>query len=118
MPPPHSEPDPSRVAVFTGTFDPLTLGHLDVIRRGCVLFERLVVAVGINPNKQALFDVDERVSLAQDVVRPYANVSVEPSARVSSTCTSWRGRRADTFSIVKVSDPSRPSVLRSMPSAN
>jgi pantetheine-phosphate adenylyltransferase len=68
--------DPSRIAVFTGMFDPMTLGHLDVIRRGCSLFERLVVAIGENPNKQALFSVDERVELARLVVAPFPNVEV------------------------------------------
>ncbi len=71
----HAEPSP-RVAVFTGTFDPMTLGHLDVIRRGRQLFDRLIVAVGVNPNKQSLFTVDERVALAGRVVRPYADVEV------------------------------------------
>lgn len=66
-----------RIAVFTGTFDPLTLGHLDVIGRGRMLFDHLVVAIGINPNKQSLFTIDERVALAQQVVAPYPNVSVE-----------------------------------------
>src|SRR4051794_16314939 len=69
--------DPSRTAVFTGTFDPLTLGHLDVIRRGRTLFEHLVVAIGVNPNKQALFTIEERVNLARQVVAPFDNVSVE-----------------------------------------
>ena len=67
-----------RKAVFTGTFDPLTMGHLDVIRRGSALFDHLVVAIGVNPNKQMLFDIDERVSLARRVVEPFANVTVEP----------------------------------------
>jgi pantetheine-phosphate adenylyltransferase len=70
--------DPSRTAVFTGTFDPLTLGHLDVIRRGRMLFDHLVVAIGLNPNKSSLFDIDERVALARKVVAPFQNVSVEP----------------------------------------
>jgi pantetheine-phosphate adenylyltransferase len=70
--------DPSRTAVFTGTFDPLTLGHLDVIRRGRLLFEHVVVAVGVNPNKAVLFSVDERVALARRVLEPFDNVSVEP----------------------------------------
>ena len=70
-------PDPSRTAVFTGTFDPLTLGHLDVIRRGRMLFEHLVVAIGVNPNKLSLFTIEERVELARTVARPYPNVSVE-----------------------------------------
>jgi len=63
--------------VFTGAFDPLTLGHLDVIRRGSTLFEELIVAIGVNPNKQALFTIEERVELARLVVEPFANVSVQ-----------------------------------------
>ena len=69
--------EPSRTAVFTGTFDPITLGHLDVIRRGRLLFDHLVVAVGINPSKAALFDIDERVALARRVTLEFPNVSVE-----------------------------------------
>jgi pantetheine-phosphate adenylyltransferase len=69
--------DPSRTAVFTGTFDPLTLGHLDVIRRGRLLFEHVVVAIGVNPNKASLFTIEERVELARRVVESFPNVSVE-----------------------------------------
>lgn len=69
--------DPSRTAVFTGTFDPVTLGHLDVIRRGRLLFEHLVVGIGVNPNKETLFNVDERVELTRMVVSEFPNVSVE-----------------------------------------
>ncbi len=69
--------DPLRMAVFTGTFDPITLGHLDVIRRGRLLFEHLVVGIGVNPNKTSLFDVGERVELARLVVKPFPNVSVQ-----------------------------------------
>lgn len=64
-------------AVFTGTFDPLTLGHLDVIRRGAVLFDHLVVGIGVNPNKAMLFSIVERVELARRVVAPFPNVTVE-----------------------------------------
>ena len=67
-------------AVFTGTFDPLTLGHLDVIQRGANLFGHLVVGIGVNPSKAMLFDIEERVELARLVVAPFANVSVEPFA--------------------------------------
>jgi pantetheine-phosphate adenylyltransferase len=70
-------PDPSRTAVFTGMFDPITLGHLDVIKRGRRLFEHLIVGIGVNPNKAALFTIDERVALARQVVAPHDNVSVE-----------------------------------------
>ena len=67
----------SRTAVFTGTFDPLTLGHLDVIRRGRMLFEHVVVAIGVNPNKASLFNLEERVGHARTVVAPFPNVTVE-----------------------------------------
>jgi pantetheine-phosphate adenylyltransferase len=69
--------DPLRTAVFTGTFDPLTLGHLDVIRRGRLLFDHVVVGIGINPNKAALFGIEERVELARKAVRQYTNVTVD-----------------------------------------
>ncbi len=74
--PPHTL-DPSRTAVFTGTFDPITLGHLDVIRRGRMLFDHVVVAIGINPNKASLFGIEERVELVRRVLTPFPNVSVE-----------------------------------------
>jgi pantetheine-phosphate adenylyltransferase len=69
---------PSRaVAVYTGVFDPIHLGHLDVIQRGCVIFERLIVGVGTNPEKTPWFTAEERVRLVSEVVRPYANVKVQ-----------------------------------------
>lgn len=67
----------SRTAVFTGTFDPITLGHLDVITRGHLLFERLIVAIGVNPTKQVLFPIEERVSLAEQVLGRFENVEVQ-----------------------------------------
>lgn len=65
-----------RVAVFPGTFDPITNGHLDVIRRGSRLFDELVVAVGDNPGKPALLDRDQRVQLVAEVVSGLENVRV------------------------------------------
>ena len=70
---------PSRqIAVYTGVFDPIHLGHLDVIRRGSRIFDRLMVGVGINPEKTSFFTVEERVQLVQRVVAEYANVEVQP----------------------------------------
>jgi pantetheine-phosphate adenylyltransferase len=67
-----------RIAVYTGVFDPLHLGHLDVIQRGSRIFDRIVVGVGINPDKASLFTLEERVQLVQTVVAPYSNVEVRP----------------------------------------
>lgn len=67
-----------RVAVYTGTFDPVHLGHLDVIQRGSRLFDRLIVGVGINPEKQTYFSLNERVSLLQVVTAEFGNVEVRP----------------------------------------
>lgn len=65
-----------RVAVYTGTFDPVHLGHLDIIQRGSRLFDRLVVGVGINPDKATLFDIQERVELIRAVTGEQGNVEV------------------------------------------
>jgi pantetheine-phosphate adenylyltransferase len=68
----------TRIAVYTGVFDPIHLGHLDVIRRGSRLVDRLVVGVGDNPEKVSFFTKDERVELVRRVVTSYANVEVRP----------------------------------------
>jgi pantetheine-phosphate adenylyltransferase len=73
----HFTADPFRTAVFAGTFDPITLGHLDVIRRGRRLFEHLVVGIGIHPSKATLFSIEERIELVRKVVCSFPNVSVE-----------------------------------------
>src|ERR1700756_5247016 len=65
-----------RIAVYTGVFDPIHLGHLDVIQRGSRIFDRLVVGVGINPEKTAFFTLEERVKLVQQIVKAHGNVEV------------------------------------------
>lgn len=65
-----------RIAVYTGTFDPVHRGHLDVIDRASRLFDRVIVGVGINPEKKTYFDIDERVSLIQAVTAHHPNVEV------------------------------------------
>src|SRR5579885_1981937 len=67
-----------RRAVYTGVFDPIHLGHLDIIQRASSVFDELIVGVGINPEKKPFFLLEERVSLIEQVVTPYANVSVQP----------------------------------------
>ena len=66
-----------RLAVFPGSFDPLTNGHVDIILRSAHLFERIVVAVLLNAEKQPLFTPEERVTIIRDVFREYPNVEVD-----------------------------------------
>lgn len=78
--PGHAAPSPRRVGVFPGQFDPITHGHLDVIRRAVALFDELIVAVGINPDKRELFTVDERVRMIKSLVKEIPGVRVEKYA--------------------------------------
>jgi pantetheine-phosphate adenylyltransferase len=64
------------IAIYPGSFDPITNGHLDLIARGSRVVERLIVAVLRHDSKQALFSVEERVEIVREVVLPYANVEV------------------------------------------
>jgi pantetheine-phosphate adenylyltransferase len=66
----------SRVAVYTGSFDPITLGHLNVIERASRLVDRLIVGIGVNVEKQALFTPDERIELVRQGVAHLHNVEV------------------------------------------
>jgi len=65
------------VAIYPGSFDPITFGHLDLIERGSKLVERLIVAVLQNSEKQPLFSVQERMEMLCEVVAPYRNVEVD-----------------------------------------
>ncbi|HEX6018739.1 MAG TPA: pantetheine-phosphate adenylyltransferase [Burkholderiaceae bacterium] len=64
------------VAVYPGTFDPMTLGHEDLMRRAAGLFDKLVVAVAAGHHKRTMFSLDERIDIAIEVAQPYANVEV------------------------------------------
>ncbi len=63
-------------AVFSGVFDPVSEGHLDIIRRGSKIFSRLIVAVGTNPEKEGLFTKTQRVQFIEDLVKDLGNVEV------------------------------------------
>jgi pantetheine-phosphate adenylyltransferase len=73
----RSGPCPERVAVYPGSFDPITNGHVDIIERGARLFDRIIVAVLVNPDKQPLFSVEERVETAREVFRDDPTVEVD-----------------------------------------
>ena len=63
-------------AVFAGTFDPLTLGHEEIIRKASALFDELTVAICVNPEKTALFSLEKRLEMLNSVCKRYANVKV------------------------------------------
>ena len=67
----------SVIAIYPGSFDPLTNGHVDIIHRGARLFDRIVVAVLLNVDKSPLFTVSERVDIAREVFQGTANVEVD-----------------------------------------
>ena len=67
---------PLKLAVYTGSFDPITLGHLNVIERSCQITQKLIVGIGINVEKQGLFSTQERIDLAIRVTDHLPNVEV------------------------------------------
>lgn len=66
-----------RIAIYPGSFDPVTYGHLDIIERGLVLFDQIIVAILYNPTKQYLFNVEERQIFLHDSLRNFPQVEVE-----------------------------------------
>jgi pantetheine-phosphate adenylyltransferase len=87
-----------RIAFYPGSFDPVTNGHLDVVRQAVMLCDRLVVAIGVNPGKKPLFSVEERLKMIKDVFGPigakagcaveattYDNLTVAAAQKVGAT---------------------------------
>ena len=94
-----------KIAVYPGSFDPVTKGHLDIIRRGAQMFDKLVVSVLINTNKKSLFTMEERVELLKKSVEGAGLTNVEVSSfsglladytEQIGACTIVRGLRAVT----------------------
>jgi pantetheine-phosphate adenylyltransferase len=65
-----------RIALFPGTFDPITIGHLDIIHRALPLFDKLVIGIGRNANKSAMFSEEQRMKWIREIFRDNPNVSV------------------------------------------
>ncbi len=91
------------IALYPGTFDPVTHGHLDVIRRAATLFDKVIVGVSVNPRKSPLFSIEERVEMLREVCRAMENVSVDvvpglvvEHARAAGAKVIVRGLRAVT----------------------
>lgn len=67
----------SRICLFPGTFDPITLGHTDVIRRAVNLFDKLVIGVGVNASKEPMFPAEQRVAWVQEIFKDDARIHAE-----------------------------------------
>ncbi|CAN5375337.1 pantetheine-phosphate adenylyltransferase [soil metagenome] len=92
------------VAVYPGTFDPLTRGHEDLVRRASGLFERLVVGVADSQSKRPFFSLDERVVIAREVLSHYPNVIVEPFRGLLKDFVRAQGARVIVRGLRAVSD--------------
>ena len=65
------------IAVYPGTFDPVTNGHIDLVQRSLTIFDEVIVAVAANPKKQPLFSLEERIAMFKEVTAKYKNVVIE-----------------------------------------
>lgn len=94
----------SVIAVYSGTFDPLTLGHEDVVHRAAQLFDKVVVAVAAAHHKKTLFTLDERLSLAKEVTQGIGNVSVVPFSGLLCDFVQSQGARVIVRGLRSVTD--------------
>ena len=92
------------IAVYPGTFDPMTLGHEDVIRRAIQLFDRVIVAVAAGHHKKAMFTLQERIEMAKVVVEPYEQVTVESFSGLLRDFVVARGGKAMVRGLRAVTD--------------
>ena len=92
------------LAVYPGTFDPITLGHEDVVRRATQLFERVVVAVAAGHHKKTLFTLEERIEMVREAVKDYPQVQVEPFSGLLRDFVVSRGGKAMVRGLRAVTD--------------
>jgi pantetheine-phosphate adenylyltransferase len=93
-----------RIALFPGTFDPFTNGHLDLARRAARLFDRVIVAVAHSPNKGTLFSVEERVEMIQQSVRTVKSIDVVDFSDLVVECAKRHDARVMIRGLRAVSD--------------
>jgi pantetheine-phosphate adenylyltransferase len=92
------------IAIYPGTFDPMTLGHEDVVRRATQLFDTVIVAVAAGHHKKALFSLADRIAMAREVVAPYPKVEVASFAGLLRDFVVARGGKAMVRGLRAVTD--------------
>jgi len=92
------------IAVYPGTFDPITLGHEDLVRRASQLFEHVIVAVAAGHHKKAMFSLEERMAMVREVVKPYPKVQVESFSGLMRDFVVARGAKAMVRGLRAVTD--------------
>ncbi|MFO0752064.1 MAG: pantetheine-phosphate adenylyltransferase [Thermodesulfovibrionales bacterium] len=93
-----------KLAIYPGTFDPVTNGHLDLVRRGLRIFDELIIAVALNPRKQPLFGIEERLALIRESVRGYDGLRIESFDGLLVDYVAERGGTAIIRGLRAVSD--------------
>lgn len=95
----------ARIAVYPGTFDPITMGHLDIIQRGLTIFDKIIVAIAVNPGKQPLFSLNERREMIRACFPPEEKrVEVDEISGLMVDYAYRRGARAIIRGLRAVSD--------------
>ena len=92
------------IAVYPGTFDPITRGHEDVVRRATQLFDRVIMAVAAGHHKKAMFSLQERIDMAREVVKDYPHVEVESFSGLLRDFVVARGAKAMVRGLRAVTD--------------
>jgi pantetheine-phosphate adenylyltransferase len=92
------------IAVYPGTFDPMTLGHEDVVRRATQLFDTIIVVVAAGHHKKAMFSLEERIEMAREVVKSYPKVTVEGFGGLMRDFVVARGAKAMIRGLRAVTD--------------
>ena len=92
------------IAVYPGTFDPITRGHEDVVRRATQLFDRVIMAVAAGHHKKAMFSLEERIDMARAVVKDYPQVEVESFSGLLRDFVVARGAKAMVRGLRAVTD--------------
>lgn len=95
---------PLRVALYPGSFDPITYGHIDIVRRAAALFDTVVVAIALNSAKQPLFTLEERIQMLVEVLSDFPNVQIGSYEGLTVRYAEMQGAQAIIRGLRAVSD--------------